>query len=347
MAPGISIRRARVIGLPLSRLSSSASSAACFSSRSARRHIRRSRSSGSMFGHEPLSNAARAARTARSTSSASASATSAIWRSVAGSKTAILLLLCASTHWPLTSRDGLRFRNSVILPEGEGCWAMSFGAATAFMVALRVTGARGRTRTPGGQTLHEPNVRSSARQAPRCEFLFAAGRTRLLASVRPRQHGLDRLNRCQFRVARAPGDEAVGAYQHAAVRLDHVCLAQAAGWIFQAALSGTMNVEVDRFLGSGHAGAAAPLIGFGTRKQHEPAAVKIERREALPLPCQGEMRGACSGASVRLAWAHVGRAVVGLFGHDGAGPVYITELDIELAHQGLAPLGAEARIRSQ
>src|SRR5690242_15850424 len=56
---------------------------------------------------------------------------------------------------------------------------------------------------------------------------------------------------------------------------------------------------------------------------------------------------ACSGAGVRLARAHVSRAVVRLFSHDCAGAVHISELDVEVAHQGLAELLAEARVCPQ
>src|SRR5262249_10579627 len=70
-------------GLPLSSVSSRASSSACWSTRSPSVHSTRERSIGLSFAHGP-SSAARAALTARSTSSGPASDTVVMGSSVAG-----------------------------------------------------------------------------------------------------------------------------------------------------------------------------------------------------------------------------------------------------------------------
>src|SRR6185437_2031206 len=59
------------------------------------------------------------------------------------------------------------------------------------------------------------------------------------------------------------------------------------------------------------------------------------------------MRRARSGSGARLARAHVNRTVVRLVLRDRGGTVHVSELDVEIAHEGLAPLGTEARIRAQ
>ena len=86
--------------LPLSMLSSSASSAALASIRSESFHSSASRCAGSMSGHGPCSNAARAAATARSTSAWPASAIDETRFPVAGSMTSSVRPDDGSTHSP-------------------------------------------------------------------------------------------------------------------------------------------------------------------------------------------------------------------------------------------------------
>src|SRR5213080_688821 len=92
------------IGLPLSRVSSSASSSMFFSTRSASRHSSRPRSLVDILRHGPprSSNAWRAALTARSTSSGEASTIWVKTSPVAGLM--VLNFLEPSTHSPLISR---------------------------------------------------------------------------------------------------------------------------------------------------------------------------------------------------------------------------------------------------
>src|SRR5262245_138952 len=91
------------MGLPLSSVSSRASSSAFWSTRSPSFHRTRERSIGFIFAHGP-SNAARAARTARSTSSAPASATVVMGSSVAGFVVVSGAPEAASTASPLMIR---------------------------------------------------------------------------------------------------------------------------------------------------------------------------------------------------------------------------------------------------
>ena len=107
---GISTLRDSKIGLPLSRVSSSASSSIFCSTRSASRQISRPRSLADILRQAPLSifNARRAASTAWSTSAADASAICASTSPVAGFM--VLNVFEPSTHWPLiSSRPGLIF----------------------------------------------------------------------------------------------------------------------------------------------------------------------------------------------------------------------------------------------
>ena len=77
---GMSTDRLSPIGLPMSIVSSRASSSLCFRISSAKRCSTRLRSRGGWRHHTPLSNARRAAATARSASARSAEATRAITR---------------------------------------------------------------------------------------------------------------------------------------------------------------------------------------------------------------------------------------------------------------------------
>ena len=83
-APGMSILRLSEMGLPMSRVSSSASSSVCFRIASAKRNRIFLRFAGARFAHTPLRNAARAQSTARLMSSSSPAATRARSLPVAG-----------------------------------------------------------------------------------------------------------------------------------------------------------------------------------------------------------------------------------------------------------------------
>ena len=83
-APGTSILRLSEMGLPMSRVSSSASSSVCFRIASAKRNRIFLRFAGARAAQLPLRNAARAAPTARLMSSSSPAATRARSFPVAG-----------------------------------------------------------------------------------------------------------------------------------------------------------------------------------------------------------------------------------------------------------------------
>src|SRR5580698_4526905 len=74
-APGMSTLRLSEMGLPMSSVSSSASSSVCLVMRSAKRNSSRLRFAGARFDQLPLRNTARAEATARLMSSASPAAT--------------------------------------------------------------------------------------------------------------------------------------------------------------------------------------------------------------------------------------------------------------------------------
>jgi 3-hydroxy-3-methylglutaryl CoA synthase len=101
MVSGKSAARATAYGLPLSHASSSASSSACFSTKSASLYIRTPRCAADILRQALFSNAKRAAATALSTSAASASATCVIASPVEGLMVAKVLPDTASTHFPL------------------------------------------------------------------------------------------------------------------------------------------------------------------------------------------------------------------------------------------------------
>src|SRR5215470_1060782 len=88
------------MGLPLSSVSSCASSSACCSISSATFQSNRPRCEGVIFGQGPLSKALRAAVTARLMSSLSPSATLASTSPVDGSIVSNALPLAAATHCP-------------------------------------------------------------------------------------------------------------------------------------------------------------------------------------------------------------------------------------------------------
>ena len=104
-ASGTSAASATVLGLPLSRLSSSASSSACSMIRSPMRWMIRPRSEGDMRDHGPSSSARRAAWTARSMSCAPPSATVASSSPVPGSWVSNVCPLAAATHSPPISNS--------------------------------------------------------------------------------------------------------------------------------------------------------------------------------------------------------------------------------------------------
>src|ERR1700731_1823062 len=106
----MSTSRDSKIGLPLSRVSSSANSSIFFSSKSASFQIWRPRSLAESLRHAPFrsSNARRAAATARSTSSLDAAAICVSTSPVAGLMVSNFFAL--STHWPsINKRPGAMF----------------------------------------------------------------------------------------------------------------------------------------------------------------------------------------------------------------------------------------------
>src|SRR5713226_3844991 len=108
---GTSKKDVSVIGLPLSRLSSSANSSALSSMMSPTFHRMRARSAGGRSRQDPRSKLARAALTARSTSSRSPSATSASTSPLEGSSVGKVLPEAASTQRPpMNSSFGLLLR---------------------------------------------------------------------------------------------------------------------------------------------------------------------------------------------------------------------------------------------
>src|SRR5580693_6324031 len=114
-ASGTSAPRATAYGLPLSRLSSCASSCACSRIRSPMRQMIRPRSDGVMWPQGPSSNAVLAARTARSMSSESPSAMLASGWPVAGLGVSNDLPEAASTHCPLiNSLRGVAVNSSTV-----------------------------------------------------------------------------------------------------------------------------------------------------------------------------------------------------------------------------------------
>src|SRR5689334_5262978 len=98
---GMSILWLSRIGLPMSRVSSRASSVLCLSIRSAKRCITFLRSEGAMFDQLPFSNTSRAALTARSTSSLSPAETLLITLPVAGLMLSKVLPEADGTYLPL------------------------------------------------------------------------------------------------------------------------------------------------------------------------------------------------------------------------------------------------------
>src|SRR5690606_20759380 len=136
--------------LPLSMLSSSASSSAFWSIKSASFQISASRCDGRSSRQGPPSNARRAACTARSTSAAFASATVAIWRPVAGSYTGTTASESGSTHSPPMKSRGGRFRNSATFGEGAGCAAI---AALMVSPSRRTTRQTAFSRKTGPDTI--------------------------------------------------------------------------------------------------------------------------------------------------------------------------------------------------
>src|SRR6185503_143226 len=111
--------------LPLSMLSSSASSSALRSMRSARRQISASRSAGSIVAHGPRSNASRAAATALSTSARLASGTDATSAPVAGSSTGMRTFDSDATHCPPINSFTGRRRNAATPADGAGWVAIA------------------------------------------------------------------------------------------------------------------------------------------------------------------------------------------------------------------------------
>ena len=110
---GTSTARVTLIGLPLSRVSSSASSSKCSNTRSPSLQISRPRSVAVIAGQGPLSNARRAARTARSMSTSSACAHSAKSLPVAGLWVWKVCPDFAFTHFPSMSNCHRRAVNSL------------------------------------------------------------------------------------------------------------------------------------------------------------------------------------------------------------------------------------------
>src|SRR5271155_4454361 len=99
-ALGTSTMREKSSGLPLSRVSSSASSSSFCSIRSATFQRSLPRSAGETSGQGPVSKALRAAATAWSISTLPPSATCARTSPVAGFRVSKFLPDCAPTHWP-------------------------------------------------------------------------------------------------------------------------------------------------------------------------------------------------------------------------------------------------------
>src|SRR5262249_40168981 len=98
---GMSMRELSRIGLPMSRVSSRASSSLWESIRSAKRIRTFLRSEGAILAQVPFSKAARAAATARSTSSLSPAATWLMTLPVAGLRFSKVLPEAAGTYLPL------------------------------------------------------------------------------------------------------------------------------------------------------------------------------------------------------------------------------------------------------
>src|SRR5262249_9825090 len=98
---GMSMRELSRIGLPMSRVSSRASSSLWESIRSAKRIRTFLRSEGAILAHVPFSKAARAAATARSTSSLSPAATWLMTLPVAGLTLSKVLPEADGTYLPL------------------------------------------------------------------------------------------------------------------------------------------------------------------------------------------------------------------------------------------------------
>ncbi len=94
---GMSTARLSEMGLPMSSVSSSASSSRCARISSANRCSTRLRSRGGWCAQTPLSNARRAAATARSTSALSVEATRAITRPSIGVTSSNVSPLAAAT----------------------------------------------------------------------------------------------------------------------------------------------------------------------------------------------------------------------------------------------------------
>src|SRR6185436_15081627 len=183
--------------LPLSMLSSSASSSAFSSMRSARRQISASRWAGSIVAQGPRSKASRAAATALSTSARLASAIEATSSPVAGSITGMRSGALGCTHSPPINSLGGRRKNAATPAEGAG-WA-AIATLNVFpdllvmepnsVVRSVEPGSRCPQGAPRRDTAGQPLVLSSAELEQVDRVALENQRSNLVANVDLREVG--------------------------------------------------------------------------------------------------------------------------------------------------------------